>query len=854
VRAHEKDKTSELMTTRHVQRFARLAAGLSMVVLAASPAFAQSITVQGNQRVDADTIRSYFTGERLDQAGIDRGVRAMYNSGAFSNVRVRRVGGGIVVSVVENSVVNRVTLSGNSRVKSDQLFPELQTKSRGPYSQAVVNADVQRILEIYRRIGRSDATVNVTTDTAENGRINVTFNIVEGSKTGVYSINFEGNRAFGSWRLKNLMQITESNLLSFLKTSDVYDPDKLAADVDAIRRHYLKNGYVDARIVSADGVYSPERRGYIITIVVDEGEQYRVGNVAVDSRLPNVDERQLRGRVLTTPGSIYNAEQVEKTVEGMTIDAAKRGMPFVQVRPRGDRDTANRVVNLGYTADEGARVFIERININGNTRTRDYVIRREFDLGEGDAYNKALVDRAERRLKALSYFKTVKITQSPGSSPDRVVLNVDVEDQPTGQFSAGAGYSTSDGFIGEASISESNFLGRGQFVKLGVSFGQRSRGAEFSFTEPYFMGYRISAGFDIFSRYQDNTQYGRYESRTAGGAIRFGLPITEEFGVGIRYALYTTNIKIPNTSRQPYNDCSVPIPGVTPNNNNVIPDFLTRSASNSCLSNGEASLAVKESQGRYLTSLVGLNFVYNTVDNPKEPTSGWIAEFRPEVAGLGGDSRFIRATLDVKYYYPITDDVVGILRGQAGHIRAWGSNTLRLTDHFNLGPSLVRGFANNGIGPRDTAYDAKNGAVGGTTYYGVSAEVQFPLWGLPRELGLRGAVFADAGSLFNYAGFRQFNLNGNKVTGTAGTPIGGCQVTNAAPLYTQGNCMNVSDSNTLRSSVGASILWQSPLGPIRFDYAYALTKDKGVYDARFPGYRVGGDRTQAFRFSGGGRF
>ncbi|MGL4241833.1 MAG: outer membrane protein assembly factor BamA [Beijerinckiaceae bacterium] len=837
------------MTTRYVPRLARLAAGLSMAALAASPAFAQSITVQGNQRVDADTIRSYFSGERLDQAGIDRGVRAMYNSGMFSDVRVQRVGGGLIVRVSENSVVNRVTLSGNSRVKSDQLFPELQTRSRGAYSQAIVNADVQRILEIYRRIGRSDANVNVTTETAENGRINVTFNIVEGSKTGVYSINFEGNRAFGSWRLKNLMQITESNLLSFLKTSDVYDPDKLAADVDAIRRHYLKNGYVDVRIVSSDAVYSPERRGYIITIAIDEGEQYRVGTVAVDSRLPNVNEGQLRSRVLTRPGSVYNAEAVEKTVEGMTMDAARRGMPFVQVRPRGDRDLASRTVNLGYTADEGARVYIERINISGNTRTRDYVIRREFDVGEGDAYNKALVDRAERRLKALSYFKNVRITQAPGSSPDRVVLNVDVEDQPTGQFSAGAGYSTSDGFLGEASISESNFLGRGQYVKLGGSFGQKSRGVELSFTEPYFLGYRLSAGFDIFSRYTDARQIGRYESRINGASIRFGLPVTEEISVGIRYSLFNTEIKIPNTTRDPFNDCNFPIPGITPGT----PGALPISQFNNCLSNGEASLAVKEAAGKNLTSLLGFNFVYNTLDNPKDPTSGWLAEFRPEVAGLGGDSRFIRATADVRYYYPIADDVVGLLRAQAGHIQAFGGGKLRLTDHFNLGPNLVRGFANGGIGPRDIAYDAKSGSVGGTTYWGVSAEIQFPIWGIPRELGLRGAVFADAGSLFNYSGNKRFAVVNGRTVGIGGAGCTNAEIVQIRTGLTQGACLAVSDSSALRSSIGASLLWQSPLGPIRFDYAYALTKDKGVIDPLF-GTRIGGDRTQAFRFSGGGRF
>jgi outer membrane protein insertion porin family len=823
------------MMTKLGTRLTGLAAGICIAAVVATPALAQSIVVQGNQRVDADTVRSYFTGEKLDKAGIDRAVRGMYNSGAFSDVRVSRAGGNIVVRVVENSIVNRVTLSGNSKVKSDQLFSELQTKSRGPYSRSMVDADAQRISDIYRRIGRSDAQVTVTTETAENGRVNVTFNITEGAKTGIYSINFEGNRAFGSWRLRNLMQMTESNLLSFLKTSDVYDPDRLASDVDAIRRHYLKNGYIDFRVVSSDAVYNPERRGYVITIAVDEGEQYRVGTSEVESRLPNIDGRDLRSRMLTTPGSVYNAEAVEKSVEGMTIDAARRGQPFVQVRPRGDRDNAGRTVNLGYVADEGPRIYIERINVRGNTRTRDYVIRREFDAGEGDAYNKALVDRAERRLKSLSYFKTVKITQEPGSAPDRVVLNVDVEDQPTGQFSVGAGYSTSDGVLGEASIAESNFLGRGQFVKLAVSTGQRSRGVELSFTEPYFLGYRMSAGFDVFSKYTDNTRTGRYTSRTTGGTIRFGLPVTDDFGVGIRYSAYQTSISIPNSFKEPFNDCSVPITGLTPGTvgANPISQF------DSCLANGEASLAVKEASGKTLTSLVGFNFVYNTLDDKKNPTSGWVAELKPEIAGLGGDSRFVRVTGEVRYYYPIWDDVVGLLKAQGGHIQGFGSDKLRLTDHFNLGPTLVRGFAPGGIGPRDNAYDSRTGSLGGTTYFGGTAEVQFPIWGLPREIGLRGAVFADAGTLFNYAGDKRFTTIGGR---TIGVPGGGCTTAEVATIRTgttQGLCLDVSDKNTIRSSVGVGVLWQSPIGPVRFDYSFPLAKGKD-------------DRTQAFRFSGGG--
>ncbi|MCA3564268.1 MAG: outer membrane protein assembly factor BamA [Methylocystis sp.] len=815
-----------------------------MSLILAGAALAQSIVVQGNERVDAETVRSYFSGERLDQAGIDRAVRAMYNSGQFSDVRVSRSGNSIIVRVTENAIVNRVTISGNSRVKADQLFPELQTKSRGPFSQAVVDSDVQRILEIYRRIGRGDATVSATTDTAPNGRIDVTFNIVEGSKTGIYSINFEGNNAFGSWRLKNLMQMTESNLLSFLKTSDVYDPDRLAADLDLIRRHYLKNGFIDFRVVSSEAVYSPERKGYIITIVLDEGEQYRVGNVEVSSRLPNIDERQLRSRVLTTPGSVYNAEAVEKTVEAMTMDAARRGQPFVQVRPRGDREAASKTVNLGYTADEGARIYVERINVRGNTRTRDEVVRREFELGEGDAYNKALVDRAERRLKSLGFFKSVKISQEPGSAPDRVVLVVDVEDQPTGQFSVGVGYSTTDGIIGEASIAEQNLLGRGQFLRFGFTYGQRTRSAELSFTEPYFLGYRMSGGFDVFTRYTDNSNISRYISRATGGTLRLGVPITEDFGIGIRYSLYNTQLTVPNTTRDPYNDCNVPIFGITPTETSS----PQKSAVFNCLTNGEASLAVKEAAGNTVTSSAGLNFVYTTLDDRKNPTSGWLAELKPEVAGLGGDSRFFRISGEVRYYYPIWDDVVGMLKASGGYVQALGGNTLRLSDNFNPGPSLVRGFAPGGFGPRDISYDANTGSLGGTTYFGGTAEVQFPFFGLPKEIGLRGALFADAGTLFDYQGYKFFNTLNGRTYGTLTTPIptavnpgGGCVATNTAPLYTQGNCLDVYDSRAIRASIGASLLWQSPLGPLRFDYAFPIARS--LYD-----------RTQYFRFSGGGSF
>ena len=337
------------------------------------------------------------------------------------------------------------------------------------------------------------------------------------------------------------------NFLSFIKTSDVYDPDRITNDLDLVRRYYLKNGYADFRVVNADARYVEGEgdAGWVITVTVDEGQQYTVGAVAIDSRLPGVDTQILDGEVRAAVGDVYNAEDVEKTLSGVTNQVARQGFPFAQVRPTGQRDRATHTVALGFVVEDGPRVYVERINIRGNTRTRDYVIRRELDITEGDAYNRVLTDRAERRLNGLGFFKKVRFSNEPGSSADRVIINIDVEDQPTGSFSVAGGYSTQDGIIGEVSVSESNFLGRGQYVRVAGTGGQYSRGVDFSFTEPYFLGYRLAAGFDAFYKYSDLTRYSRYETTVYGGQIRVGLPITEEFGVTLRYSLYNTELTIP---------------------------------------------------------------------------------------------------------------------------------------------------------------------------------------------------------------------------------------------------------------------------------------------------------------------
>ncbi|HEX8416022.1 MAG TPA: outer membrane protein assembly factor BamA, partial [Methylobacterium sp.] len=763
------------------QTIVLVAAAAAGLVLSTA-AQAQQIVVQGNRRVDADTIRSYVTGTASGSP--EEARRNLLASGMFSDVKVSRSGGSTVVTVRENNIINRVVFEGNKKVEKATLEAEVEAKRRGAFSEGIVQADMQRIREIYRRAGRGGAKVTYRTVDLPNGTLDVIYVVDEGDKTGIKAINFVGNSAYSEGALKDLMSSSEMNFLSFIKTSDVYDADRITNDLDIVRRYYLKNGYADFRVINADARYveSEGDAGWVITVTVEEGEQYTIGNVAIDSRLPGVDTRGLDGEIRTAVGDVYNAEDVEKTLNGVTNQVARQGYPFAQVRPTGQRDRATRTVSLGFVVEDGPRVYVERINIRGNTRTRDYVIRRELDITEGDAYNRVLTDRAERRLNGLGFFKKVRFSNEPGSAADRVIINIDVEDQPTGSFSVAGGYSTQDGIIGEVSVSESNFLGRGQYVRVAGTAGQYSHGIDFSFTEPYFLGYRMAAGFDAFYKYSDQTRYSRYETTVYGGQLRVGLPITEEFGVTLRYSLYNTELKIPNTVKRPYNDCSVAIPGYT---GTYAANTFSASGQNvsglpaypNCAFDGEASIALKGSQGQTLTSLAGVTLAYSTLDNYRQPRNGIYAEVKPDVAGLGGDSKFFRVTGDGRYYKEFYEDVVGFVRFQGGHISALNDDPLRITDQFFLGPSLVRGFAPNGIGPRDVGIaDSRSNAIGGTTYVGGTVEVQFPLPGIPRDLGLKGAVFADAGTLFGYNGRTQFNVNGDAfINGIA--PGGFCNYT-----------------------------------------------------------------------------
>jgi outer membrane protein insertion porin family len=838
-----------------------LGAVLALSTALAMPARAQaalttsSIVVEGNRRVEADTVRSYFKvapGEHLDAAKIDAALKALYGTGLFQDVRINQSGGKLIVTVVEAPVINKIAFEGNHRLKDEQLLQEIQSKERGALSRAAVQADVQRIIEIYQRNGRFDVTVVPKIIDRPNNRVDLVFEVNEGEKTGIKSIVFVGNNAYSAWRLKEVIKTAESTFLSFLQTTDVYDPDRIEADRDLIRRFYLKHGYADVQVVSATGVYDPAKKGFIVTFTIEEGPLYHFGAVDIQSNVRAVNSSALRPILRMAAGQLYNGEAVEKTVEDMTIELARRGYPFGQVRPRGDRNPSARTIGVLFVVDEGTRAYIERINIRGNYRTRDYVIRREFDINEGDPYNRALIDRAERRIKGLNFFKNVKVTNEPGSAPDRVVINVDVEEQPTGDFSIQGGYSTANGWLAEVSVTERNLLGTGRFARGAVTYGQFVRGIELSYAEPYFLDYRSSMGIDLFAKQTLASSYLSYGTESYGGTLKWGLPLREDLALQLRYSAFEQKITLPSNldscnNLNPDLSTTFPVPnaiGLPPAPGTPIFPVGTTS----CFSLGQASLPVRVElkQGAYLTSILGYGLVYNTLDNNKLPTSGIYVGFGQDFAGIGGDVSYLRTTVDVRAYYEIVSDLVSMLHLQAGDMFSLkncptpntcvsNNNYVRLLDDFKMGPNLVRGFQPAGIGPRDITPGTTNDALGGTMYWGASLEMQYPLYFLPKDSGFRGAVFIDSGALWGYRGETSSpatgEINGTIIaTGPGGTGPIVCQ---CALQYT--------DTPAPRASAGASIIWDSPFGPLRFDFAYPFIKQNG-------------DRTQFFSFGGGTKF
>ncbi len=749
-------------------------------------AVVSNIEVRGNKRVDAATIRNYLSikpGKSFNNNDIDDAVKRLFSTGLFSDVRINQVGSTLVIQVDEYALVNQVIFAGNKKIKDDELARYIHLKPQGSFSNAALDADTKRIKEAYSHIGRDDATVTTQIIDLGESRVNVVFHINEGGRTKIVDINFVGNKAFGDRRLSDVISTKRSNFLSFLFRNDIYSEDKLRADEEALRKFYFNHGYADFRVVSSSADLNDAQDKYTINITVDEGERYRFGDISVESSIPGVSADLLNALLKSRKGNIYSAKDVEDSIVALTEHVAGLGYAFAQVTPRGDRNFENRTIAVVYSVDQGPHTYIQRIEIRGNTRTRDYVIRREFDISEGDAFNQILIKRAKKRLEDLDYFSKVDISTAPGSAPDQVVLIVDVVEKSTGQFSIGAGYSTGQtsssgkGISLQGSIAERNFLGRGQYIKVSAGGGlDGSRDYALSFTEPYFLGRRISAGFDIF---RSTRSYQYYDSELTGGTIRFGLPITDALSTQLAYNLVSEKYK--------YSDrCDA-------DKNKVLGDCQLSQVIRDAIDNSP-----------WLKSSVSGSIIYNTIDDVKNPANGIYANFTTEYAGIGGDANFVKFTARASYYKTISEqmDIVALLSGGAGYIHEFNGGA-RVFDLFESNDRIIRGFEYNGIGPYDSG---SKDHLGGTTYFNATAELQFPLPAVPSSLGLKGAVFADAATLY-----------GNDLADPCTDNLGNT---------TGGDCMAGTGMNW-RVSTGVSLLWASPFGPLRLDYAIPVIKQKG---------------------------
>jgi outer membrane protein insertion porin family len=730
------------------------------------------VTVIGNRHIGADMIRSYFhpaPDGHMDAAALDAALKQLYATGLFADVKISHAGNRVLVVVVENPTIGIVAFEGNKKLKDADLGKLVQSKTGGPLSRELIQSDVVHILDIYRQHGYFDAhVVPKTIDVkkgGQNDRVNLVFEIKEGQKLTVRDIVFAGNNAFSQTKLKGVVKTGITNPLSFLLDNDTYDADRIENDVDLLRRFYRAHGYADVRVSSATS-YDADKKGTVVTFKIDEGPQYRLGKVEIESRLKNFDANGLRQSLHTQSGDFYDADAVDKSVDDLAIALAKNGEPFASVAPHTERRADRRLIDLSYRIDEGKRVYIERIEIHGNIKTHDEVIRREFDFGEGDAYNRALIDRGERHLKALGYFKSVKITAQPGSAPDRVVLDVAVEEQQTGNFFISGGYSTSDGVLGQISITDSNLLGTGDIAKATMTYGQYARGFDLAFTDPWFLGQRLAVGGELFGRQTFANSNQAYNTSLYGAKFSAGMPLNDDLRLSWTYSIYNQGISLD--------------PAI-----------------------GTVSLPIQQAAqaGAYWVSSVGNGLTYTTLDNPKDPSTGVWAQTNNEFAGLGGAAKFARNTEDVRYYHPIAGDIVGIVRAQSGYVTPWGGQQLPLLDGFFGGPQLVRGFAPNGFGPRDITPGTTMDNLGGNAYWATSAELQAPMPFVPPDAQLKIALFSDTGSLWA--------TNASTVPGLA---------TSLSPAQ------QIANSTAIRSSVGVGLIWNSMFGPISVDYAYPIAK------------------------------
>jgi len=729
--------------------------------------FIEGIRIEGNQRIEAATIRSYLTvgiGDPFDPDELDQSLKNLFGTGLFDDIALRREADQLVVEVVENPIINRIAFEGNQRLDDETLEAEVQLRPRVVYTRSRVQNAVNRILELYRRNGRFAATVEPKIIELPENRVDLVFEINEGPLTEVERITFIGNAAFSDSTLRGVIQTKEAVWYRFFTADDTYDPDRLAFDQELLRRFYLARGYADFNVRSAVAELTPDGRNFVVTFTVDEGERYTFGDIALDSRLRDLDPEQLRELLETEAGTIYNADQIENSIVALTEEIGQLGYAFVEIEPQLDKDEDENIIDLTYVINEGPRVYVERIDIVGNVRTLDEVIRREFRLAEGDAFNTALLRRSRQRIQNLGFFENVEMRTEQGSAPDKTRVEVEVTERSTGELSFGAGFSTSDGPLGDIRLTERNLLGRGQQIRANFTLSSRTQQLDFGFTEPFFLDRDLSAGIDLFRRTTNFQDEGSFDQKTTGGTLRGSYPLTERLRHGVRF-----------TTRQ-----------------DEIDDV-----------DDDASVFIQEEEGKDFTVLVGQTLTYDVRDTQFLPSEGYLVRLEQDLAGLGGDTQFLRHELLTAYYFPFTPDWVLNLAGRVGYIFGYGGEDVRLFDRFFLGGSTLRGFEFAGVGPRDEDTDD---ALGGNLLATATVEQRFPL-PLPEELRMFGRAFAEGGTLTDV---------------DADGP-------------------GIADPGSLRLAVGVGLSWLSPFGPMSLDWSQVLLKEDE-------------DETESFRVSFGTRF
>ncbi len=850
----------------------------------------QSITIVGTQRLEPDTVRSYIKlriGQPWTQVSADQALKDLYATELFADVAVRNNSGAVVIEVRENPVVNRIILEGNKRIKNDKIEPEIKLAPRQIYSRSKVRADVARIVELYKRQGRFAAVVEPKLVQLDQNRVDIVFEITEGPKSKVQQINIIGNDKFSDGELRGEMVTKQARFYRFFSSGTSYDPDRLAFDQQKLRQFYLTQGYADFRVVSAVAELTPDKQDFIITYVVEEGERYKFGDVKVESQIRDFDSERLTTTLRMKKGDWYDAKQVEDTVESLSETAGLFGYAFADVNPDFQRDKETLTMGITFNVAESPRVFVERIDINGNTLTQDKVVRREFRLNEGDAFNSIQVKRTSERIKSLGYFQEdLEVEQAQGSGPDRIVLTTNVEEKATGELSLSAGFSSIENFIFQGSIKQRNFRGLGQELRTNISYSSYSKSAEIGFTEPYLFDRSIALSGDIFRRdlnsfnFFNNQRNTTYKQATTGLEVRTGVPINEFVYFQARYGLSQDDITLDRGTFFTDPDGTGPLPATC--------DPL------------RAGRFLCDAIGSRLTSRLGYTLLFDNRDNRIRPTRGQSFGISQDFAGLGGSVKYIKTRLNAdKYWRLFNSNFVLGLSLEGGYIHplenrgsaADGIDDVRLTDRFYLGEPQIRGFDIRGVGPRvqRVSFEAgvENGvpvnvpildrnriqddAIGGRAYYLGRAEVQIPLGSGAKELGLRPSIFIDAGAVFNVTRPILQTLQAQRAAVAAVPPSGNTPGTPAipgGPLYFTGVITNdvpqqdiiatnpdgsartpvlsfeerfLGDTWKPRLSVGFGVNWNSPFGPFRIDIARALLKEPG-------------DDTKLFTFNVGTQF